>query len=139
MRPRTTAALVVILYFHVIRRTLSFCFWRGTFKYGARGYTIVSACAGGWAVEHTEAIKRGRPKTIMISVELLILNFINRRFSFTFRNCLEFEVCGNEREQSPNSILQLLFCQPCCQKLVRESSLFYRFAMDPANENNDNI
>ena len=48
-RSRTTTISVVLLHF--IGRRFSFTFRLGTFEFGARGFTVVSACAGGVVIE----------------------------------------------------------------------------------------
>jgi hypothetical protein len=52
-RSRTTTILVVLLHF--IGRRFSFTFRLGTFEFGASGFAVVSACAGGVVIELGDA------------------------------------------------------------------------------------
>ena len=52
-RSRTTTISVVLLHF--IGRRFSFTFRLGTFEFGASGFAIVSACAGGVVIELGDA------------------------------------------------------------------------------------
>ena len=79
-----------------------------TFEQGARGFTKVSACAGGRVIENTDTRKQGRLRTNTPLVVLLIWNL-------------------------GLSILQLHF-QYCCM-LMRESSWFFCLTMDSSREN----
>ena len=47
----TVTILLVALLFHFIKKIVSITIQLGTFKFGARGFTVVSACAGGLVIK----------------------------------------------------------------------------------------
>ena len=51
----TVTILLVALLFHFIKKIVSITIQLGTFKFGARGFTVVSACAGGVVIELGDA------------------------------------------------------------------------------------
>ena len=80
----TVATLLIELLFHFIGRFFSIALWLGTFEFGARGFAVVSACAGGLVIKLGDAygfdivVARSQSKS-------LFCNFIQRLFAFAFR------------------------------------------------------
>ena len=73
----TVSTLSVALLFHFIGRLFSVTLWLGSFKFGARGFTVDSACAGGLVIELGDAYGVDIVVT-RIQSRSLFCNFIER-------------------------------------------------------------